>query len=75
MDDYLKETPSTYNNSDIDNTTNKKLRITMAGVSKTINPENKSDNGYLVCTKCNNHSVVNEAGCLTCKECGWSKCD
>ena len=29
----------------------------------------------MVCIECQNHSVFNEGGCLTCRECGWSKCD
>ena len=75
MDDYLNEKPEAESDSEIANNVNKKLRITMAGVSKDNEPDSNSENGYLVCTKCNNHSVINEAGCLTCRECGWSKCD
>jgi ribonucleoside-diphosphate reductase alpha chain len=26
------------------------------------------------CTECESYSVVNEGGCDTCKDCGWSKC-
>ena len=26
------------------------------------------------CIECNSHGVVNEGGCLVCKDCGWSKC-
>ena len=29
----------------------------------------------MVCIECQNPSVFNEGGCLTCRECGWSKCD
>ena len=47
----------------------------MAGVSKELDTKTKQNNGHLVCAKCSNHSVINEGGCLTCKECGWSKCD
>lgn len=75
MDDYLNEKPEAESDSEIANNVNKKLRITMAGVSKDNEPDSNSENGYLVCTKCNNHSLINEAGCLTCRECGWSKCD
>ena len=29
----------------------------------------------IMCNNCDNRSVVNEGGCLTCQSCGWSKCD
>ena len=29
----------------------------------------------MMCPSCDNRSVVNEGGCLTCQSCGWSKCD
>ena len=29
----------------------------------------------MMCKSCDNRSVVNEGGCLTCQSCGWSKCD
>ena len=29
----------------------------------------------MMCSSCDNRSVVNEGGCLTCQSCGWSKCD
>ena len=73
MDDYLNEQRDISGN--IGDNINKKLRITMAGVSKELDTKTKQNNGHLVCAKCNNHSVINEGGCLTCKECGWSKCD
>ena len=73
MDDYLNEQRD-INGNTVDNI-NKKLRITMAGVSKELDTKTKQNNGHLVCAKCSNHSVINEGGCLTCKECGWSKCD
>jgi ribonucleoside-diphosphate reductase alpha chain len=41
----------------------------------TLAPDPSDDNGLMICTKCHNHSVVSEGGCLTCRECGWSKCD
>ena len=44
-----------------------KVRITMA-----------QDNSY-ECSEGQNRTdcqnVINEGGCLTCRECGWSKCD
>ena len=67
LDDYLsekKEHPSENGTtSNID-----KPRITLA-------QEQLDDKGMMICTECHNHSVVNEGGCLTCRECGWSKCD
>ena len=41
----------------------------------TLAQDHQEENALIICTKCHNHSVVNEGGCLTCRECGWSKCD
>mgnify|MGYP001169276664 FL=1 len=27
------------------------------------------------CSKCDGSGIVNEGGCLVCKDCGWSKCE
>ena len=27
-----------------------------------------------VCPECGENEVVHEGGCLTCRNCGWSKC-
>ena len=68
LDDYLTEKKNTpVYNGEIQ-TSIEKPRITLA-------QEKKEDNGMMICTECHNHSVVNEGGCLTCRECGWSKCD
>ena len=68
LDDYLTEKKNTpIYNGEIQ-TNIEKPRITLA-------QEKKEDNGMMICTECHNHSVVNEGGCLTCRECGWSKCD
>jgi len=69
LDDYLterKEKPS--GNGNVQSSV-EKPRITLA------QEKEKEDNGMMICTECHNHSVVNEGGCLTCRECGWSKCD
>ena len=34
-----------------------------------------SPSKLMMCPSCDNRSVVNEGGCLTCQSCGWSKCD
>ena len=65
LDDYLTERNINGNNTEI---LNEKPRITLA-------QDKKIDDGIMICTECHNHSVVNEGGCLTCRECGWSKCD
>ena len=44
-------------------------RITLAQEKNENSPEG------MVCIECQNPSVFNEGGCLTCRECGWSKCD
>ena len=79
MDDYLNEKPEAESDSENANNANKKLRITMAGIEKNGDSKTKKTNGQIECTnglpwaECNN--IVNEGGCLTCRECGWSKCD
>jgi len=65
LDDYLTERNINGNDTEI---LNEKPRITLA-------QDKKIDDGIMICTECHNHSVVNEGGCLTCRECGWSKCD
>ena len=67
LDDYLTERNNLepFKNSD---NNNEKPRITMA-------QDNNDEQNMMICTECHNHSVVNEGGCLTCRECGWSKCD
>ena len=65
LDDYLKEK----NNGTVDTSlADDKVRITMAPQETSfecVEGQNRND--------CQN--VVNEGGCLTCRECGWSKCD
>ena len=68
LDDYLQE-KNTNSLEDSFGDLQEKPRITLAQDS-----EDKKKN-YMICTECDNHSVVNEGGCLTCRECGWSKCD
>ena len=34
----------------------------------------KENKQGMECIECNSHGVVNEGGCLVCKDCGWSKC-
>ena len=65
LDDYLKES----NNGTVDpSLASDKVRITMAPQETAFEcAEGQSRN------ECQN--VVNEGGCLTCRECGWSKCD
>ncbi|MFL3008806.1 MAG: adenosylcobalamin-dependent ribonucleoside-diphosphate reductase [Candidatus Neomarinimicrobiota bacterium] len=63
LDDYLKEKDSL----GTDNLKDDKVRITMAQEITNDCIEGKSHN------ECQN--IVNEGGCMTCRECGWSKCD
>ena len=69
LDDYLNERESVLKNGILDDEIDSSPRITLA--PDTINDEQ----GTMICSKCDNHSVINEGGCLTCRECGWSKCD
>lgn len=67
LDDYIKE----------------REKMNQKGQSKqplekpliTLAQDHQEEYELIICTKCHNHSVVNEGGCLTCRECGWSKCD
>ena len=66
LDDYLQERNTWKPDTDSD-FVDEKVRITMA-----------QDNSY-ECSEGQNRTdcqnVINEGGCLTCRECGWSKCD
>ena len=65
LDDYLKEK----NNGTVDTLlADDKVRITMAPQETSFECVEGQDRN-----DCQN--VVNEGGCLTCRECGWSKCD
>ena len=65
LDDYLKENRA----ENINGPVKEKVRITMA-------QENSVQENSYECKDCGTSSnVVNEGGCLTCRECGWSKCD
>ena len=65
LDDYLKEK----NNGTVDaSLADDKVRITMAPQQTSFECVEGQDRN-----DCQN--VVNEGGCLTCRECGWSKCD
>ena len=65
LDDYLKENRVENINSPV----KEKVRITMA-------QENSVQENSYECKDCGTSAnVVNEGGCLTCRECGWSKCD
>ena len=68
LDDYLSEKKNNTSNNKSDLPNSDKPRITLA-------QEKLEDIGMMICTECHNHSVTNEGGCLTCRECGWSKCD
>ena len=35
--------------------------------------DSKEINNLLKCYECDSQSVINEGGCMTCHECGWSK--
>ena len=68
LDDYLKENRADNSNGVV----KEKVRITMAQESSV------QEHAY-ECAEGQSHAdcqnVINEGGCLTCRECGWSKCD
>ena len=69
LDDYLLE-KSKYQDGEEEKKNSDSPRITLAQ-EKIIDDAPEG----MVCIECQNHSVFNEGGCLTCRECGWSKCD
>ena len=74
LDDYLHEKKQNSHDE------NGKLLITMdtnkdEKLAKTIDSEMIASAKLMMCKSCDSRSVVNEAGCLTCQSCGWSKCD
>ena len=71
LDDYLHE-----KNQDSDEDQDGKLLITMEpDKSNKIEVAADIATKMMMCNSCDNISVVNEGGCLTCQSCGWSKCD
>ena len=68
LDDYLLE-KGDQNLGDTKKKKSDSPRITLAQENQQYTPEG------MICGECQNYSVFNEGGCLTCKECGWSKCD
>ena len=77
LDDYLHEIRQQTDDTE-DQEGDQKLLITMAPIADEANGEKQEPTiqaGITICKKCNNHTVFNEGGCLTCHHCGWSKCD
>ena len=71
LDDYLHE-----KNQHSDEEQDGKLLITMEpDKSNKIEAATDIAAKMMMCKICDNRSVVNEGGCLTCQSCGWSKCD
>ena len=67
LDDYLIEKNKKFSDGSQQHIDSP--RITLAQENVEESPKG------LICIECQNHSVYNEGGCMTCKECGWSKCD
>ena len=66
LDDYLKEREQQLNGVDDLSYDDQKPLITMAPTS--------SDVQISTCEE-GSHDLVNENGCIVCRQCGWSKCD
>ena len=66
LDDYLKEGTHQLNSIDDLSYEDQKPLITMA----PTNPEAQIS----TCEE-GTHDLVNENGCIVCRQCGWSKCD
>ena len=68
LDDYLLE-KSKYHDGDEEKKNSDSPRITLA--PERIETEGCHEGvGHMECP-----NIINEGGCLTCRECGWSKCD
>ena len=68
LDDYLKENRADNSNGVV----KEKVRITMAQESSVQEHAYECAEGQ---SRADCQNVINEGGCLTCRECGWSKCD
>ncbi len=68
LDDYLLE-KGEQNLGETEKKNSDSPRITLANEKQQYTPSG------MICSECQNYSVYNEGGCLTCRECGWSKCD
>ena len=66
LDDYLKDKEQQFNAADDLSYDDQKPLITMA-------PTN-TDVQISTCEE-GSHDLVNENGCIVCRQCGWSKCD
>ena len=66
LDDYLKDKEQQFNTADDLSYDDQKPLITMA-------PAN-TDVQISTCEE-GSHDLVNENGCIVCRQCGWSKCD
>jgi len=51
----------------------KKAKFEIANNQEETNHTKENKQG-MECVECNSYGVVNEGGCLVCKDCGWSKC-
>ena len=68
LDDYLFE-KSEHNAGEKEKKNSDSPRITLA-TDRTETEGCSEGVGNMECP-----NVINEGGCLTCRECGWSKCD
>ena len=67
LDDYLKEREQQLNGINEGSYDDQKPLITMAPTS--------SDTQIMSTCEEDTHDLVNENGCIVCRQCGWSKCD
>ena len=68
LDDYLKEREQQLNGINEGSYDDQKPLITMA-------PTTSSDTQIMSTCEEDTHDLVNENGCIVCRQCGWSKCD
>ena len=55
---------------------NSKKKVQFEIAPDEINPQQGPAKEYgQNCTECDGRGIVNEGGCLICKDCGWSKCE
>ena len=68
LDDYLKEREQQLNGINEGSYDDQKPLITMA-------PTTSPDTQIMSTCEEDTHDLVNENGCIVCRQCGWSKCD
>ena len=72
--DAIGRALETFVNGDTTPDNSKKKAQFEIAEEKPIQAQPKEQHGQY-CSECDGNGIVNEGGCLICKDCGWSKCE